>query len=175
MKNVILASALCAGLLGAVSILNAQEKVKIDVRPVDNQTYKKECASCHFGYQPGLLPSSSWEYIMQNLENHYGSDASISAQNHKEILEYVLANSSEKAQNYKRSAKLTQSLRDGVLYKSITKIPYHQKKHRDLKPWMWEQKEVRTLANCSACHKKADLGSFSKRSVDIPNYGAWRD
>ena len=32
-----------------------------EVKAVDNVLYKKECASCHFGYQPGLLPSASWQ------------------------------------------------------------------------------------------------------------------
>lgn len=149
--------------------------LKIDVKPVDNELYKKECASCHFGYQPGLLPRKSWEHIMATLDKHYGTDASISDKKQKEILDYVLANASETATNYKRSRKLTASLEPGVLYTSITQIPYHKKKHRDLKEWMFTQKEVRTAANCSACHKKADLGNFGKRNVDIPNYGPWRD
>ena len=51
-----------------------------EIAPVDNALYKKECASCHFGYQPGLLPAQSWSYIMQNLEKHYGVDASIDEQ-----------------------------------------------------------------------------------------------
>ena len=38
-----------------------------------------------------------------------------------------------------------------------------------------DAKEVKTMANCSACHKKADNGVFSKKTVEIPTYGAWRD
>ena len=151
------------------------KKGKKEVKPVDNELYKKECASCHFGYQPGLLPKASWEHIFATLDKHYGVDASLDEKDAKALKEYVLANSSETAKEYKRSVKLTKSLRPGVLYTSITQIPYHKKKHKDLKEWMYTQKEVRTLANCSACHKKADDGVFSKKSVDIPNYGAWRD
>ena len=31
------------------------------------------------------------------------------------------------------------------------------------------------MANCSACNKKADNGLFSKKTLEIPTYGAWRD
>lgn len=155
--------------------LNAGSRYKIDVKPVDNELYKKECASCHFGYQPGLLPEKSWVHIMANLQNHYGTDASIDENDHKDLVEYILANSSQNAMNYKRSAKITKSLEPGVLYESITQIPYHIKKHRKLEKWMITQKEVKSLSNCIACHKKADEGSYGKRSIEIPNYGSWRD
>ena len=29
----------------------------LDVAPVKNERYKAECGSCHFAYQPGLLPA----------------------------------------------------------------------------------------------------------------------
>ena len=44
-----------------------------------------------------------------------------------------------------------------------------------IEKWMITQKEDKTLSNCTACHKKAELGIYGKKSIDIPNYGAWRD
>ncbi|MDD6925501.1 DUF1924 domain-containing protein [Campylobacter sp.] len=38
-----------------------------------------------------------------------------------------------------------------------------------------DAKEVKTMANCSACHKKANNGVFSKKTLETPTYGAWRD
>ena len=147
-----------------------------EIAPVDNALYKKECASCHFGYQPGLLPAQSWSYIMQNLEKHYGVDASIDEQDRVAITNYVLANSSEKAAaTYRRSAKLTASMQPGDIYLSITEIPYHIKKHRKIDKHLITQKEVGSLARCAACHTSADEGVYKKRDVKIPNYGAWRD
>lgn len=112
---------------------------------------------------------------MANLQNHYGSDASLDESEHKDLLEYILANSSDKAMEYKRSAKITKSLQSGVLYESITQIPYHIKKHKNLEKWMITQKEVKSLSNCIACHKKAEQGIYGKKSIEIPNYGVWRD
>ena len=147
-----------------------------EVKAVDNALYKKECASCHFGYQPGLLPSASWQWVMDNLAQHYGTDASLeSKEDIVQITQYLLDNASEKAMQYRRSAKLTKSMQPGVLYTSNSQIPYHQKKHRKLKEWMVQQKEVGSIARCAACHTKADYGIYSGDTINIPNYGIWRD
>lgn len=175
MRVFVIFLALFGALVARDGFFDSGKKSKKEVKPVNNELYKKECASCHFGYQPGLLPKASWEHIFATLDKHYGVDASLDEKDANALKQYALANSSESAMEYKRSAKLTKSLEPGVLYTSITQIPYHKHKHEDLKPWMWEQKEVRTLANCSACHKKASDGVFGKKSIDIPNYGAWRD
>lgn len=139
-----------------------------------NALYNKECASCHFGYQAGLLPSASWRFVMSNLSNHYGTDASIEDDERAKIEAFLLQNASETS-NYKRSVKITNSLRAGVLYTSLTQIPYLQKKHRKIDKNLVSQKEVRSLARCAACHREAKNGEYSKKTVNIPNYGAWRE
>lgn len=144
------------------------------VAVVPNELYAKECASCHFGYQPGLLPSTSWRHIMTTLNQHYGTDASIDEGDRAKIENYLVQYSSETS-NYKRSAKITRSLQNGMLYTSLTQIPYLQRKHRKIDRRLVEQKEVRSLARCAACHKEAEKGEYNKRTVNIPNYGAWRD
>lgn len=141
---------------------------------VPNALYTKECASCHFGYPAGLLPSASWQHIMKTLNQHYGTDASIDESERAQIESYLVQNASERS-NYKRSVKITRSLQHGTLYTSLTQIPYLQKKHRKIDKNLINQKEVRSLARCGACHKDAEKGEFSKRTVYIPNYGAWRD
>lgn len=144
------------------------------VAPVSNPLYTKECASCHFGYPAGLLPRASWQHIMRTLNQHYGTDASIDESERAQIENFLVQNASETS-NYKRSVKITRSLQPGVLYTSLTQIPYLQKKHRKIDKNLINQKEVRSLARCAACHKDAEKGEFSKRTVNIPNYGAWRD
>ena len=137
-----------------------------------NALYEKECASCHFGYQPGLLPSASWRYVMGNLANHYGTDASIDEAERAQIEAFLLQNASETS-NYKRSVKITNSLQPGTLYTSLTQIPYLQKKHRKIEQNLINQKEVRSLARCAACHREAKNGEYNDKTVNIPNYGAW--
>ncbi|MEZ4693642.1 MAG: hypothetical protein R2837_06565 [Aliarcobacter sp.] len=36
----------------------------------------KEC-SYHFAYPAGLLPSNAWNKMMNNLDNHFGDNASV--------------------------------------------------------------------------------------------------
>ena len=50
---------------------------KTDVAPVNNQLYIKECGSCHFPYQPGLLPANAWNKMMANLDKHFGLPKSL--------------------------------------------------------------------------------------------------
>jgi len=50
-----------------------------DVAMVDNTLYQQECGSCHFAYQPGLLPARSWSTIMQGLDQHFGENAELGA------------------------------------------------------------------------------------------------
>ena len=40
--------------------------------PANNPIFKEECGGCHFTYQPELLPSGSWNKILEGLEDHYG-------------------------------------------------------------------------------------------------------
>ena len=79
---------------------------KADVAPVNNQLYIKECGSCHFPYQAGLLPANAWNKMMANLENHFNSDASLSPENFQTISKYLNANSAEKTCNIKEVIEL---------------------------------------------------------------------
>ena len=146
-----------------------------DVAPVDNQLYIKECGSCHFAYQPGLLPSSSWNKIMSNLENHYNNDASISSANLQTLTKYLNDNSAEKNMQYKRSNKIVSSIPAGQIPDSISTTPYIIKKHSEIKKSLITQPEVKGLFNCIACHKTADKGNYGERDINIPNFGKWED
>jgi hypothetical protein len=146
-----------------------------DVAPVDNQLYIKECGSCHFAYQPGLLPGSSWNKIMSNLENHYNNDASISSANLQTLTKYLNDNSAEKNMQYKRSNKIVSSIPAGQIPDSISTTPYIIKKHSEIKKSLITQPEVKGLFNCIACHKTADKGNYGERDINIPHFGKWED
>lgn len=133
-----------------------------NVTPVDNALYQKECASCHFGYQPALLNKVSWEKVMTNLSDHFGTDASLGKVESEQILNYLVTNAG--------SGKITAN--NNTM--QITKSPYFIKEHRKITPNLIEQKEVGSLANCMACHTTADKGSYSERAIVIPNYGSWK-
>ena len=148
---------------------------KPDVAPVKNDLYIKECGSCHFPYQAGLLPSSSWNKIMANLNNHFNSDASLDDKTFQILSKYLNENSAEKSLDYKRSYKIMASLRENQIPDSISTTPYIIQKHSEIRKDLITQKDVKGLFNCIACHTTADKGIYGERDIKIPNFGRWED
>jgi hypothetical protein len=148
---------------------------KTDVAPVNNQLYIKECGSCHFPYQAGLLPANAWNKMMTNLENHFNSDASLNEADLQTLTKYLNDNSAEKNMQYKRSSRIVSSLAKNQIPDSISTTPYMIKKHEDIRKDLITQNEVKGLFNCIACHKTADKGIYGERDINIPNFGRWKD
>ena len=148
---------------------------KTDVAPVNNQLYIKECGSCHFPYQAGLLPSNAWNKMMVNLDNHFNSDATLDDKTFQTLSKYLSDNSAEKNMQYKRSNRIVSSLAKNQIPDSISTTPYMIKKHEDIKKNLITQNEVKGLFNCIACHKTADKGIYGERDINIPNFGRWKD
>jgi len=97
---------------------------------VNNPTYTENCGACHFAYQPGLLPSGSWDKILDSLSDHFGEAIELDPESKKIIAEYLKAN----AVNYtsaKLSAKIMRSMGD-LTPQRITEIPYIQKNHHEI-------------------------------------------
>ena len=148
---------------------------KTDVAPVNNQLYIKECGSCHFPYQAGLLPTNAWNKMMANLENHFNSDASLNEADLQTLTKYLNDNSAEKNMQYKRSNRIVSSLAKNQIPDSISTTPYMIKKHKDIRKDLITQNEVKGLFNCIACHPTADKGMYGERDIKIPNFGKWED
>ena len=148
---------------------------RTDVAPVNNQLYIKECGSCHFPYQPGLLPANAWNKMMVNLDKHFGTDATLAEEDLQTLSKYLNDNSAEKNMQYKRSNRIVSSLRNGVIPDSISTTPYMIQKHREIRKELITQKDVKGLFNCMACHKTADKGIYGERDINIPNFGRWED
>ena len=148
---------------------------RTDVAPVNNQLYIKECGSCHFPYQPGLLPSNSWKKMMVNLDKHFETDATLAPEDFVTLSKYLNDNSAEKNMQYKRSNRIVSSLLPGQEADSISTTPYMVQKHREIRKDLITQPDVKGLFNCMACHTTADKGIYSERAINIPNFGRWED
>jgi hypothetical protein len=53
-------------------------------------SFREECGSCHLAFPPALLAAADWQRTMAGLKDHFGSDASLSAQTEKEIADFLL-------------------------------------------------------------------------------------
>ena len=145
-----------------------------DVAPVINQLYADECGSCHFAYQPGFLPSRSWQQVMDNLDDHFGENAELEDNDHQAILSYLAKNAGDHS-NYRRAKKFMRSIRSGQTPIRISKVPYFVHEHDEIPKRIIQKEDVRSLSNCDACHQRAHQGSYKERELNIPGYGRWDD
>lgn len=143
------------------------------VAPTTNKLYNEECGSCHFAYQPGLLPKRSWRKIMTNLEDHYGDNAELDSLDQQVLLDYVIDNSADNAP-YRRSRKIMRSMVSSFIPERIINIPYIKRKHKDIpNRFIQGNKEIQSMSQCEKCHQTIESGSFSERSIKIPGYEGW--
>jgi len=149
---------------GKVEILNRKSIYKPVVL---NAKFKAECTSCHMAYLPGLLPSRSWEKMMNTLDNHFGEDASLDDKTKKEILDFLVLNSSDKAYS-RRGTKILATISSKDVPLRISETEYFNRKHDEISPAVFKRKSVGSKANCLACHKGAESGNFEEDDVVIP-------
>ncbi len=144
----------------------------VGVKPVDNKQWKEECGSCHFAYQPGLLPTASWEKLLtpEALHNHFGEVADLDKDTLDAIRKYALDNAADKSY-YKIARKIDHSTRGEAAPLRITEVHYIKRKHHGIPENMVKgNKDVKSLSYCNACHTKAEQGIFKEDTVSIPNY-----
>lgn len=148
---------------------------KLDVAPVKNELYREECGSCHFAYQPGLLPSRSWKKMMGDLENHFDENAELDKETQVALTKYLVENSADDA-NYKRSIRIMNSLSKNSTPLRITKTPYFIRKHDEIPRRLVQgNPKLGSFSKCAACHVNADKGSYEEDDVRIPGVGKWDD
>lgn len=124
-----------------------------------NATYQTECsASCHVAFPAKMLPASAWREIMGGLNKHFGTNATLDAAQHKEILNYLEANAG------RRAARTP----DGQDTLRITKTRWFIHEHDEVANRVWSYPSVKSPANCAACHTKADEGSYRERDIRTP-------
>lgn len=143
--------------------------------PVENPKYLTECGGCHFPYQPDFLPARSWEKLMATLDNHFGENAELPAEDAKALTEYLVANAGDKS-SQKRSKKIIASIPAGETPLRISETAYFVKEHREVpRKMVQDNPEVGSFSKCNACHTQADKGSYSEKEINIPGFGPFED
>lgn len=129
--------------------------------PVADPVVKDECGSCHHAFAPSMLPASSWQRMMGDLKNHFGDDASVDAATAARITSYLKANAAD-AGGRQYSGKLLNGVALNNAPLRITELPKWVREHRKVPDWEWRHKDVRTKANCMACHVDAERGYYDE-------------
>lgn len=134
---------------------------------VTNKKFKDECMSCHMAYLPGLLPERSWTKLMNNLDKHFGEDASLDENTKKEVLEFLVANSSDHVKS-RRGSKILATMGKDDAPISISETWYFKRKHHEISESVYKRKAIGSKGNCLACHQGAESGDFNEHAVKIP-------
>lgn len=128
-------------------------------QPVADPVVKEECGSCHLAFAPSMLPASSWQRMMANLKDHFGDDATVDDALKAKITDYLVKNAADTGgQRY--GDKLLRGVSPSNAPLRITELPKWLREHRKVPDWEWRHKDVRTRANCVACHGEAERGYY---------------
>jgi mono/diheme cytochrome c family protein len=119
--------------------------------------YEQECAACHIAYPPGMLPANSWRRILNDLDHHFGVNASLDSASVKQLESWLAAHAA------KASRAESAPPQD-----RITRSAWFVAAHDEIPASTWRRPTVKSASNCAACHTRADRGNFDERYIRIP-------
>lgn len=129
---------------------------------VDHPAYRAECGSCHVPYPPALLSAPSWRAVMGGLDRHFGTDASLEPAVRADILAFL-----------EKNAGRRDTAAGGKPLLRISETPHFLKEHRkEVSPEVLRRPDVKSFANCGACHTGAERGDYSERGIRVPGGSA---
>lgn len=117
--------------------------------------YGKECTSCHVAYPPELMTANGWRQVMQQLDKHFGVDASLDAATHTEIAIFL----QKQASRQTRHAPTESTGR-------LSRTAWFVREHGATPP------AKVSFGQCSTCHQAAEKGDYSERGLRLPS--GWR-
>ena len=157
---------------GAEADASTEPRVKFVGRQLpDNTQWRDECGSCHAVFYPALLPARSWQKIMAEQNQHFGTDLGLDAATSAAVLAFMMANSADQHQ-IEAAFKIEQSIPQDVTPLRITETPYWVNKHHEIAAADWASPLVKSKNNCVACHSDAEMGTFEDAAMQIPKQPA---
>jgi len=142
------------------------ENAGMRLSAVSHSTYKGSCGACHFAYQPELLPSASWENIINRPDDHFGESLELDEETRKSVLGYLQENAADHSAS-KLAKKVMRSCLDQVPER-ITDIAYIKDKHHDIPAATIKKEAIGSLSNCTACHTRAQEGIYDDDFLAVP-------
>lgn len=121
----------------------------------DNKGWKEECGSCHIAFPPQLLTADNWQRLMGGLDKHFGVNAALDAQSGRDIAAFLQRYAGKGDRHAASSLK-------------ISDTSWFTREHREVSAKTWNRPEVKSRANCTACHVNAEKGDWSERGIRMP-------
>lgn len=151
------AVAWAAGVALALVFVTGAQAGERRVAVTPDPVWQAECGSCHVAYPPRLLTVPSWRRIMQGLDRHFGVDAGVDAATAAAIGGFLEANAMDASSRRADPSALR-----------ITETGWFRREHGKIAAATWARADVKSPANCPACHRGAERGDFSERLVRVP-------
>jgi len=123
---------------------------------VNDPLLQAECGSCHIVYPPRLLPARSWRALMSGLDKHFGTDASLDAATAARVTALL-----ERHAGRDRNGSAAPALR-------LTETRWFVHEHDEVPARTWKHPQVKSAANCAACHTNADRGRYGEHDIRLP-------
>jgi cytochrome b len=142
------------------NIFLSSEKIHTDFSKLMPVSYN-ECKECHMFYPPNITNKSSQLIMLDNLSNHFGTDASLDY----DVLQKV-KNEVEKFAPEITKIKLEGDSKFLAINESITNTKLWKRKHKEFdNQWFVEHKIKKT--DCKSCHTKIENGSLSPFELKV--------
>ena len=141
--------------IAILALLGGQALAATPATPAVNSAYRSECGSCHLAYPARLLSTREWGIVLGRLEQHYGVDASLDDATLRQVAGQL-------------DAPVSPALGDSGTLPRITAKAWFVDEHDDVTPRTFRGPDVRTAANCPACHVGAERGDFDEHAVRVP-------
>ena len=170
------AAAVGGGLVGADEWGRRLGHDRADVAPAADARYRAACGECHMAYPPGLLSADAWEQVMATLDRHFGDDAQVPAAAAAAIRDYLGASAADRVGGHRSAGFGSAGAGSAASPPRITETRYFRGKHHEVPARLAaDNPQVRSFANCPACHQRAEAGSYNEHEVRIPGAGQWHD
>jgi hypothetical protein len=91
---------------------------------------------------------------MNGLDRHFGTDASLDPGVAAEVASFLERHAGRD--------------RGGPATTRITETPWFRREHREVPAAVWSRPEVKSPANCAACHPAAERGDYDDDRVRVP-------
>ena len=133
----------------------------------DNNTWRDSCSQCHRPFHPSLLPARSWTAHLDRPDNHFGLTWQFDAKTLAEIRTFLQQNSAE-TEMTEAAYRINKSIPASVTPLRITETAFWIEKHGRIDNGTWSDPAVGSKANCRACHRDADYGTYDDAAIRLP-------
>ncbi len=132
-----------------------------------SDTWNEACGECHLAFHPTLLPARSWELMLEQQEDHFDDDLFLEDDTIDELLIYAKANSADLEQT-EAAWRMNSNIPANETPLRISEVSYWKRKHEEIDDEIWKRNEIKSKANCGACHLDAKQGTFEDADMRIP-------